>query len=366
MKKILLVSTILILFLQNILAQNKTQQVFNSDKILIEGRYIQDNNTYKFCYPGTAFTIKFVGTYCSVSLKSQAGYFVKSIDGGAYQKFNTYEDTLNPKCEIILAENLKNEEHTVKIILISEGLYCGPEFYGFNIDEKAKVLKPEHKKIKIEFIGNSITCGYGVEANSKEDHFADSTSNFTKSFAGITCKNLDAETMIVARSGIGIYRNFADKTEGSDWPMPRVYENTLINDSVTTWTFDNFKPNVLVVCLGTNDLSTKGYDKEKFLVSYVEFIKKLRKHYPVAKIVLCNSPMLHYEDAQVLSDAIYNTLNTMYTGGDTRLFKFDFQEDDGSLGYGADWHPSAKRQSDNARYLTYYIETEVLKTKKKE
>ena len=68
---------------------------------------------------------------------------------------------------------------------------------------------------------------------------------------------------------------------------------------------------MVVVCLGTNDLSTPGYDTEKFTVSYIAFIRKIRSKYPTAKIVLCNSPMLHYETTQPLADAITNTITTM-------------------------------------------------------
>lgn len=332
--------------------------------VLIEGRYIVNSGSVSFCYPGTAFTIWFSGTSCRVQLKSSAGYFVKSIDGGAYQKFDTYNGSSDSFTEISLAENLTAGNHSVRIMLISEGLFCKPEIKGFTIDNNAKVLKPVRKKLKVEFIGNSITCGYGVESNNPEEHFADSTSNFAKSFAGLAAKTLDAETMVVARSGIGVYRNYADNPAGSAWPMPRVYENALISDSTAKWNFSNFKPNVVVLCLGTNDLSTPGYDKEKFAVSYIAFVRKIREHYPAAKIVLCNSPMLHYEDGQMLSDAITNTITTLYRNNDLRVYRFDFQEQDDSLGYGADYHPSAKRQSDNARYLSYFIQTSVLGKKK--
>ncbi len=333
--------------------------------VLTEGRFIAGAESVSFCYPGTAFTIRFSGTMCKVTLKTSAGYFVKSIDNGAYQKFNTYNIIdENGFADITLAENLAAGEHTVKIMLISEGLYCKPEIKGFLIDKNAKLLKPVRKKLKIEFIGNSITCGYGVESNNPNEHFADSTSNFAKSFAGIAAKTLDAETMVVARSGIGVYRNYNDNTQGSEWPMPRVYENSLINDTVAKWNFSTFKPDVVVVCLGTNDLSSPGYDTEKFTVSYIAFIRKIRSKYPTAKIVLCNSPMLHYETTQPLADAITNTITTMFNRNDSRIYRFDFQEQDDSLGYGADYHPSAKRQSDNARYLSYFIQTSVLGKKK--
>ncbi len=60
----------------------------------------------------------------------------------------------------------------------------------------------------MEFIGNSITCGYGIEAGSKFMHFSDSNENHYYTYAGIAAHRLNAESMAVARSGIGTYRNY--------------------------------------------------------------------------------------------------------------------------------------------------------------
>lgn len=364
MKKLFLSLLVSVICAQMLCAQDSKFVNATDPNILVEGRQIVDGNKLRFIYPGTAFTIRFSGTQCSVWLKPSAGYFVKSVDGAAYQRFDTYNGSTDEFTEISLAQNLTKGEHSVKIMLVSEGIFCNPVIKGFAVDKDAKILKPVHKKLKIEFIGNSITCGYGVESNDPNDHYADSTGNFAKSFAGLTAKTLDAEATVVARSGIGVYRNFNDNPAGSEWPMPRVYENALISDSTVQWTFADSKPDVVVICLGTNDLSTKGYDKEKFTVAYIAFVKTVRKHYPAAKIVLCNSPMLHDEDGQVLNDVIMNTVTTMYRQNDSRVYRFDFQEQDDSLGYGADYHPSAKRHSENARYLSYFIQTSVLGKKK--
>lgn len=336
----------------------------NNPNILVEGRTINKDNVLHFCYPGTAFTIKFDGSgTLTAKLKANAGYYAVSVDGGGFKKFSThgYDDGIR---EFELA-NTAAGTHTVKLMLVTEAYNVRPEFHGFVLPSGAKVLKVDTKKRpKIEFIGNSITCGYGNEAQSEHDSFADSTSNFAKSFAGITIKNLDAISMVVARSGIGIYKNYGDTIIGSRWPMPRVYENALINDTTTKWDFSSYKPDVVVVGLGTNDLSENNYNYEKFAVSYIAFIKQIRQHYPAAKIVLLNSPMLHYQQAQHLTDVIFNSISAMRVINDMKIYTFSFQEQDDSLGYGADWHPSAKRAAEMARYLTYFLKTEILKIKK--
>ncbi len=329
--------------------------------ILTEGRTLLKNDTRHYCYPGTAFTIHFSGKGgVSAQLKANSGYYAVSIDGGGFKKFSTHNQP-DGIMEFSIADGLAQGEHTIKLMLVTEEYGRYPEFHGFKLsDSNAKILKPNTKKrLKIEFIGNSITCGYGNEASCKEDHFADSTSNFAKSFAGLTIKNLNAISMVVARSGIGIYKNYGDTITGSEWPMPRVYENALINDNNTPWDFSTWKPDVVVVGLGTNDLSEHNYNKEKFRVAYAEFIKNIRTHYPSAKIVLLNSPMLHYEQSGELMTAINNTINAMLTGQDSKIFRFDFQELQEDSQYGADWHPNAKFDADMARYFTHFIKKTV-------
>ncbi len=332
--------------------------------ILAEGRTITKGEAMHFCYPGTAFTIRFAGSgSVSARLKANAGYYGVSVDGGGFRKISThgYNDGVR---DFVLAENLANGEHSIKLMLLTEELYRFPEFHGFALsDSKAKILKPDTKKrLKIEFIGNSITCGYGNEASRKEDHFADSTSNFSKSFAGLTIKNLNAIAMVVARSGIGIYKNYGDTITGSEWPMPKVYCKTLINDKETNYDFSGWRPDVVVVGLGTNDLSEHNYKEEKFRVAYAAFIKDIRKRYPTAHIVMLNSPMLHYEQAGELQIAISNTMTAMIQAGDTKIHQYtQFRELEDDNQYGADWHPNAAFHAEMAKYFSYYIKTEVAK-----
>ena len=376
MKKILFTIMLATLTL-NIFAQKKLV-AFNDKNISIDGRTVKSSDCLRYDYPGTEFTISFTGKYIAAILKPSAGYYVAEIDNNKTVKINTHNGSTNNKQTFLIADNLSDGSHTVKLTLISEGLFVRPEFYGFEIDNNAKTLKPKKKKLSIEFIGNSITCGYGTLAESGDCPFADSTSDFLKTYAAYVSKTLDARRTVVARSGIGIYRNFNDVKEGSQWPMPKIYELDLISSSMdnnnnniqpeqTTnkkWDFSSVKkPNIVCIGLGTNDMSVGEYNYEKFLLSYMAFVKKVRAHYPSAKIILLNSPMLHDKQANDLYTAITNVVDGMRVLGDTRIYRFDFQEQDESLGYGADYHPSAQRQQQMGKYLTTFIKTVVLKTK---
>ena len=76
---------------------------------------------------------------------------------------------------------------------------------------------------KIEFIGNSITCGYGNEGTNKFQGFEYETENHYYSYAAITARNLKAQHWVVARSGIGAYRNYnGPKTGNPESNMERI------------------------------------------------------------------------------------------------------------------------------------------------
>ena len=213
-----------------------------------------------------------------------------------------------------------------------------------SLHENEKLIdKPQSHEFKIECIGYAITCGYGIEAKDENECYNDSTSNFAMSYAGLTAKKLNAEAMIVARSGIGIYKNYADSPDGSINCMPNVYDQTLISDSTTAWDFSKFTPDVLCLNLGTNDTSLGEYKTDLMYNAYLKFIKKIRRNYPKTKIVLLTGSMMEgnaLSDVKLILDTITSQLINQ---GDRNIYRFDMTHHDGSLGYGADWHPSAKQ-----------------------
>lgn len=128
------------------------------------------------------------------------------IDGAAPFKvaFTGEKDSV-----VTLATALPRGQHTVELMYAIEGYQRRPEFRGFLLDEGCQLADaPRLPERKIEFIGNSITCGYGVESSDPNEHFSDETENHYYTYAAITARNLKAQHVAVARSGIGIYRNY--------------------------------------------------------------------------------------------------------------------------------------------------------------
>ena len=89
--------------------------------------------------------------------------------------------------------------------------------------------------------------------------------SFWLSWPTRTCEALGAECHTAAWSGFALtHSHFCDKPV----TMPEIWERTLASDDNADWAFDAWKPQAVVINLGTNDwqCETLGF-KRSFAVS---------------------------------------------------------------------------------------------------
>lgn len=326
----------------------------NDSKIHYEGRVVVTDTKASYFYPGSSFSISFTGTslYARFERTTTTAYWVEVDDQEPYRL------AMNSKARRVvdnlycLAEELESGSHTAKVTMCTEGIYKNPAFYGFEIDEDASVLEMLQKPLKFEFIGNSITCGYGTEASSNKESFSDGNSNFCHTFAYATAKEFNAETMVVARSGIGIYRNYGDTTTASGYgSMPDNYEKLWIQNA-TEWDFTSYIPDVVFINLGTNDTwEMSSFDSASFDNGYRNLLNSVTTHYPNAKIVLLTGSMMS-GGALAQLKPILNKLQEDYSDENHTVYRYDFAP---TAGNGADWHPNTKQQAQMGENLIKYL-----------
>ena len=176
-------------------------------------------------FPGIQIVAAFEGSSLKMLAKPGSGYFMAQIDGAEPFKvaFTGKKDSL-----VTLATALPCGQHLVRLMYVIEGFEFYPEFWGFVLDKGCKLVEaPALPARKLEFIGNSITCGYGNEGTNAKEGFSYETENHYYSYASLAARALDAQHWVVARSGIGAYRNFGGpKTGTPDSNMPVQYEYT--------------------------------------------------------------------------------------------------------------------------------------------
>ncbi|WP_418698080.1 SGNH/GDSL hydrolase family protein [Bacteroides sp.] len=327
----------------------------NDSQIVYMGRVSHRNPSSPcFTYPGVSIIANFEGTSLTMKAKPNSGYFMVEIDNQSPYKIGFGEnDSIQ-----ILAEALPKGVHTARIMYVIEGYQLRPEFRGFYLNKGCKLAQaPGLPARKIEFIGNSITCGYGVEATDASMPFSNETENHYYTYAAITARTLKAQHLVVARSGIGIYRNYNGPRTGSPDCMPAMYEQTLFSDPSETWDHSLYTPDVVCVNLGTNDTSTDNYDTKLLTQAYRNFLKTLRGHYPQAKIVFLTGTMLSEKPAKVVKTALNTVVAEAKQQGDTNLYRFDMSPQTGALGMGASYHPSLRQQQKMANELTAFLKT---------
>jgi lysophospholipase L1-like esterase len=306
-----------------------------------------------FNFPGVEIRAAFEGTSLKMMARPKSGYFMVQIDGCKAFKvgFNAEKDSV-----VTLATALSAGRHTVRACYAIEGLFRNPEFWGFILDAGCGLLTPEPlPSRKIEFIGNSITCGYGVESIDRNDPFEDETENHFYTYANIVSERLNAIHTSISRSGIGVYRLYNGPREGNPDAMPKEFPYTLFNNHARVWDFSLWQPDVVCINLGTNDFSTNNYDPKRYEEAYRSFLKQLREVYPTQKIVLLTGTMLLEKENDIQKTILNRIAADCRKAGDKNIYRFDMTPQTGDLGYGASSHPSFRQHQKMADELTPFL-----------
>ncbi len=315
-------------------------------------------------FPGIQIIAAFEGTSLKMMAKPGSGYFMARIDGAEPFKvaFTGRKDSV-----VTLATALPEGRHLVRLMYVIEGYEMYPEFWGFVLDKGRRLVAPPAlPERKIEFIGNSITCGYGNEGTNAREHFEYETENHYFSYASLTARALDAQHWVVARSGIGAYRNFGGPKAGTpESNMPVQYEytgyalapNLRQNGGLLSmkWDFSRYQPDVICINLGTNDLSTNNYDVRLLKQGYKTLLKMVRQHNPKARIVFLCGSMLGGKELEIAKRLLNEVAAEAQKAGDREVYRFDFTPQNGDIGYGNDYHPSIWQHEKMAAELTAYL-----------
>lgn len=246
----------------------------------------------------SSVSFDFKGNSCSISLQSlvdHQNYVSLELDGKYIGRIRIEKGELK-SFPIVVSE--KKNTHHLSIYKATEAANGGILFAGTT----AKLIEsptPKTKK-KIELIGDSITCGFGNDASTIPCGTGDwyDQHNAYWAYGPVLSRALDIDYVLSSVSGYGMYRNWND--EHLEEPIiPDVYENLYLNkDRSKPYDF-KFQPDLVSICLGTNDLSDGDgkkprlpFNEDKFISNYIEFIKTVYKHAPNTRIVLLDSPMV--------------------------------------------------------------------------
>lgn len=283
----------LLLFSISTKSYAQTKNISFSDKsIAYEGRIDYSTDAAVLMWPGTSIKINFKGTGISGVFKDAdtSNYYNVIIDNNI-TKIIQFDTTKQP---VVLASGLPYGKHTLQIFKRTEWDKGKTFFYRFEWQGKNKLLKPARlPKRKIEFFGNSITCGYSIN-DMKGDSHAGYYENNYDSYAAITARHFNAQYHCTSKSGIGIMVSWFPLI------MPEMYNRLDPTNEASRWDFSKYTPDVVVVNLLQNDswiitmpeneqfknrFGTKAPDENEIVNAYKNFIQTVRTTYPKAQII---------------------------------------------------------------------------------
>ena len=346
MKKILLLLSCLALF-----ACSRGLKTYpaNDSHIQIMGRHLVDSHgAVKFAASGVTFYMKFRGTRLAADLDDEFrdstsyNWFDVIVDGGHVREFRTRMG----KTHYVLADSLKPGVHTLILCKATEGQNGHNRLVDVQTQQLLQAA-PLPKR-KIEYIGDSITCGFGddtLQYSCSKGHWFDHT-NAWYAYGPRLARSLHTQWMLSSVSGIGMHRNWNNPGP----VMPDVYSGVYMEYTKhpVPWDFNKYTPDLVVIALGTNDFS-KGDGKEPrpklngdaFVKDYTNFVATVRKKYPNAKFILANSPMFGPTEQNTLAGYLQRVIKNSEAAGDSAITSFRWNE---TYSSGCDGHPNMKQQ----------------------
>lgn len=275
-------------------------------------------------WSGSTARTRIDGTSVSIGLDGPAGiHFQAVVDGSPTEVFETES---GPQSYLV-ASGLAAGEHDIEVVRRNEGYFGIVEYLGFEAGADTTFVETSWPyDLHIEFIGDSLTAGYGVECSSGDENFSAPTQSAYASYAMVAARELDASAHLIAYSGKGAYQNYGgDLNE----PMPVLWPRLFTTQAEPEWDASAQPADVVVVNLGTNDFSAAiSYDK--FVGAYVALLQDVRARYPAATIVGVSWAHWGSDSESWVTDAVDQFGDANST---TERFVIDAND-----GWGCDYH----------------------------
>ncbi len=238
----------------------KTFPVRNNEFIRLNGRYDAGQPHFPLMWSSASAEMKVEASHLEVqidcSYQSMAPYLSFTVDGLRSQ--NLVPQKGKHWYPIFL--NLSNAPHTVRIAKETQPFGGDNEAFVslVAIRTNGKLLPLPEAKMKIEFIGDSITSGEGCKGPQAFMEWVPMVFSSSDTYAKLTADALNARYQVISQSGWGVLGAWDNNPSGS---IPKVY--TKICGPVTAQNaqqeYDfSFQPDKVVIALGTNDAGALG------------------------------------------------------------------------------------------------------------
>ena len=201
----------------------------NDSRVTYVGRTLVEGTDVSFDWTATYFRIAFSGK--SLTMRASDTKWDADAEKAAtrHNYYNVWIDSPTSAephriievagndtvIELIDPDYLKKSRRAVHEVIVqkrTEGEQGKTTIHAFATDAKGQFFPAEKlRERQLEFIGDSYTCGYGIDALSRKERFSPETENASRSYAGIVSRYFGADYVAIAHSGMGIARNYNSK-----------------------------------------------------------------------------------------------------------------------------------------------------------
>ena len=352
------------------------------DKLLLHGRTVFDEKRQAlFCnWTCSGFTVAFRGSvlkarFTALGDKGPAfpGFpepepdfpcFGVILDGG--------EISLRTECREEDAEYTlfagEEGEHTLRLVKLSENARGKLGLLALETDGEL-LPAPKQDKPVIEVVGDSITCGFGNEADGNSQNpmeFHTGEENGWMSYAALAARELGCEWSLVCESGMSASHPL--KPLFPHYAMDDIYAYTDATFAYRegrepeAWDFKAHPSDVVVINLGTNDATPMRFSPDPLVIDGMEvyFQKKFRGLVELIRrlngkdtLIVCSLGSMDY----FLYDRIAAAVEEYKADtGDGRIFAFKYLPINSMTeGMGGGGHPSLKSHIRMGKELAFRL-----------
>lgn len=313
-------------------------------------------------FPSTCVKFRFTGSFVRAVVTNMRGcwdnYLGVLVDG----KESTVKLLPEGKQEIVLCDGLEEGEH--ELLLFKRMDSCHQiVFHGLIVAEDSVLTAPEAlPNRRIEVYGDSVSAGEVSEAveycGLPDPPHNGEFSNSYYSYAWYTARMLGAQLHNISQGGIALLEGtgyfHAPDYLGMEYMYDKIQYNTQI-DGAKQWDFSRYTPHVVIVAIGQNDNYPDDYMQDNYdhpkaqnwRSHYAAFIRKLRRIYPKATIILATTILNHSANWDKSIDSVCREL------ADPKIHHFLYSNN----GCGTQGHIRKPEAEKMGRELSGFIES---------
>ncbi|MBQ8947405.1 MAG: GDSL family lipase [Lachnospiraceae bacterium] len=357
-------------------------RINESDKIKIHGRTGRQLQPLPLFFNGSGIEVTLTGSELWVELETDSDNLEPWVAYEINGAFMGRQMLLPGVHELCLFRNLEPSE--VKTVMfyrelqaVSEDNRCKVLVKGIKLD--GELLDPPKRRLRLEFIGDSITSGEGTYGRIEDTVWVSMYMSASVNYATMAARALDADIQLISQGGWGVYCGWDNDVRHN---IPSVYENVcgladgpMNAEMGAQEPYDfSFGPDAVIVNLCTNDnsafdqpafttpdgVSHKQHrnpdgsfvkeDERKVETAIIDFLKMLRRHNPDSHIVWVYG-MLGYEMTMTITRAINEYREE---SGDKNVAFINLPNTTPDT-LGAHMHPGPKSHEKAAEVLVDYL-----------